>query len=317
MSQALPTGVPDDVAAGAHSNVAGEALRTAREAAGLSIDVVAQHLKLAPRQVRALEDGDYAMLPGRTFVRGFARNYARLMQLDADAVVAALPDATIAPALDKPALGSTAHGVGELDERPRRSSRGSIPVLMVALAVLAAVVDWNRPQGYLRSLVSEKETPATPLTRAPSPAAPGSVVPLRNPLTSPESEPAGNDPASSRDVMPPGDAGTTPTASGPANETQGSVTRPASPPSPAAPASGAPVTLVIEYRATSWTDVRDGNGQRLLVGTMPAGSRQTVSGTPPFDVVLGNVSHTTVTWRGATVDTSAHHKQNVARLRLD
>ena len=63
---------------------AGAALRAAREAAGLSIDDVAQQLKLAPRQVQALEDDDYARLPGRTFVRGFVRNYARFVRLDPD-----------------------------------------------------------------------------------------------------------------------------------------------------------------------------------------------------------------------------------------
>ena len=61
------------------------ALRAAREAAGLSLDEVAQQLKLAPRQVRALEEDDFGVLPGRTFVRGFVRNYARLLNLDADA----------------------------------------------------------------------------------------------------------------------------------------------------------------------------------------------------------------------------------------
>jgi cytoskeleton protein RodZ len=39
---------------------------------------VAQQLKLAPRQVRALEEENFGMLPGRTFTRGFMRNYARL-----------------------------------------------------------------------------------------------------------------------------------------------------------------------------------------------------------------------------------------------
>ena len=39
---------------------AGAQLRAAREAAGLSIDDVAQQLKLAPRQVQALEDEDFA-----------------------------------------------------------------------------------------------------------------------------------------------------------------------------------------------------------------------------------------------------------------
>ena len=61
--------------------MAGALLRAARESAGMTVDAVAQHLKLAPRQVKAIEDGDFKELPGRTFIRGFVRNYARLVQL--------------------------------------------------------------------------------------------------------------------------------------------------------------------------------------------------------------------------------------------
>ena len=68
------------------------AARGARGGRACRVDAVAQQLKLAPRQVRALEADDFAQLPGRTFVRGFVRNYARLLNLDADAVLAALPD---------------------------------------------------------------------------------------------------------------------------------------------------------------------------------------------------------------------------------
>ena len=56
---------------------AGTRLRLAREAAQLTLDDVAQQLKLARRQVVALESDDVAALPGPTFVRGFIRNYAR------------------------------------------------------------------------------------------------------------------------------------------------------------------------------------------------------------------------------------------------
>ena len=66
------------------TTTAGAYLRASREAAGLSVDVVAQQLKLAPRQVRAIEEDDYARLPGRTFVRGFVRNYARLLGIEAE-----------------------------------------------------------------------------------------------------------------------------------------------------------------------------------------------------------------------------------------
>ena len=44
---------------------------------------VAQTLKLGVRQVEALENGDWGGLPGATFIRGFVRNYARLVQVDA------------------------------------------------------------------------------------------------------------------------------------------------------------------------------------------------------------------------------------------
>ena len=80
----------------------------------MSVDAVAQQLKLAPRQVRALEEGDFGHLPGRTFVRGFIRNYARLVRLDPEQVLGALPAGAATPALEAPTLQPTAPTMGEL-----------------------------------------------------------------------------------------------------------------------------------------------------------------------------------------------------------
>ena len=100
----------------------GAQLKLAREAAGLSLDQVAQQLKLAPRQVKALEDENFDVLPGRTFTRGFLRNYARLLNLDPDLLVAHLPDAAHAPSLEPPALHSTGDDDGA-NCRPRTAVR--------------------------------------------------------------------------------------------------------------------------------------------------------------------------------------------------
>src|SRR5258706_15480936 len=62
---------------------AGAQLRAYRENAQLTVDDVAHHLKLARRQVLAIENDDLDALPGPTFVRGFIRNYARLLRVDA------------------------------------------------------------------------------------------------------------------------------------------------------------------------------------------------------------------------------------------
>ncbi|HYL88646.1 MAG TPA: helix-turn-helix transcriptional regulator, partial [Burkholderiales bacterium] len=58
----------------------GGTLKAAREERGLSIAEVAQSLKFAPRQLEALEQERFDLLPGGTFVRGMVRSYARLLK---------------------------------------------------------------------------------------------------------------------------------------------------------------------------------------------------------------------------------------------
>ena len=65
----------------------GARLRAAREAKGLSLHQVADILRLRAIQVQALEEGNYNQLPGQTFVTGFLRSYANLLELDAVALV--------------------------------------------------------------------------------------------------------------------------------------------------------------------------------------------------------------------------------------
>ncbi len=66
----------------------GERLRSAREAQGLAIEQVAARLRLMKRQVAAMENGDFAALGQAVFARGFVRNYAKLLGLDAEEIVA-------------------------------------------------------------------------------------------------------------------------------------------------------------------------------------------------------------------------------------
>jgi len=69
-----------------YANV-GTRLRFERERQGYSVHDIAEQLRLRPRQVQALEDGNYDALPGQTFVAGFLRSYANALGLDAVAVV--------------------------------------------------------------------------------------------------------------------------------------------------------------------------------------------------------------------------------------
>jgi len=279
----------------------GARLRAARESAGLSLDQVAQQLKLAPRQVRALEDEDFAQLPGRTFARGFVRNYARLLNLDGDDLLALLPDATRAPALESPALQSTGAMIAELptagSAKPNLT-RWVIPIVLVGCIVAAAAYEWYR--GGL--------APQNDATR-PAPAAPRAVVPaatssqeLPNPLASEKA-------ASETAVAAPGREAGGEGAAAPA-----AVGAPGAP----APAAASPAPpLQLTYRGPSWTDIRDRDGQVLISRLVAAGSEQSFRGNPPFDIVIGNAREVTLVYRGKPVDLARYMRQNVARLRLN
>lgn len=66
----------------------GQQLQAARQHANLSIEHVAARLCLRLSVIEAIEADDYSSLSGMVFVRGYMRAYARLLQLDADKIIA-------------------------------------------------------------------------------------------------------------------------------------------------------------------------------------------------------------------------------------
>jgi len=275
---------------------AGTLLGAAREASGLSIDAVAQQLKLAPRQVRAIEEDDYAHLPGRTFVRGFVRSYARLIRLDPDKVLAALPAGATAPALEAPTLQPTAPTMGELpttDHSKPGWARWAIPLTLAAVVAAAAVYEWVRPAGVARPTTT-KDPAVVAEGPAIVPASPDtSGTPLPNPVGA--GKPAA-EPSPAREPAP-ASASTAGTSETPVT-------------------SATEQPLAFAFRDYSWTEVRDRSGRLLLSGMNPGGSAQNLSGTPPFDIVIGNAADVRLTYKGDPVDLAPYTRQNVARLRL-
>jgi len=308
--------LPSDVDGVAPSAGPGARLRAAREAAGLSLDQVAHQLKLAPRQVKALEDESFGDLPGRTFSRGFVRNYARLLHLDAQDLLAHLPDVAQAPALESPTLHSTGSMRAELPSSGTAKAglgRWLIPLILIGCIVAAAAYEWYR--GGLTN-VSEPARPASDATdrRGPATAPPPSAIALPNPLVS--TAQTATSPASA-----PKDAAQQPEPPVTSMRDPGAASTGAAAlaPAPAPGASPAPVdaaTLLLTYRGPSWTEIRDKSGQLLISRLVTSGSVEPVNGTPPFDIVLGNAHAVTLVFRGKSVELSPYTRRGVARLTL-
>jgi len=60
----------------------GTYLREAREARGIDLRDAAQQTRISLNYLKALEDEDFARLPGEVFVKGFLKNYGKFLQLD-------------------------------------------------------------------------------------------------------------------------------------------------------------------------------------------------------------------------------------------
>ena len=315
----------------------GATLKAARERAGLSLDQVAQQLKLAPRQVKALEEEDFAQLPGRTFARGFVRNYARLLNLDGDALLAQIPDAAHAPGLVAPSLQSTGTFMGEVPSGVGRSAFGRwlVPLALVACVVAAGSYEWYRSGFTVPRETTESAPPPDARTPAPSVGTARSELP--NPLaTVPSAEPAvENRDAAATNAAPASAASATAASNASApTVTASSAEAPAEAPSAApagqpaaaessppamassAPAAEAPAALLLTYRAASWTQVRDRTGQVIFMHVVPAGAERAIRGSAPFELVIGNANQVTLVYDGKPVDLARYTRQNVARLRL-
>ncbi|MFZ5900097.1 helix-turn-helix domain-containing protein [Desulforudis sp. 1088] len=66
----------------------GELLKAAREEKGLDLGMVEEETKIRKKYIKALEDEDFNVLPGRVYAKAFLRTYARFLGLDAEQLVA-------------------------------------------------------------------------------------------------------------------------------------------------------------------------------------------------------------------------------------
>ena len=149
MTQDIASAVPA-TAADAAGGV-GSALRALRQSKGWSLDEVSSRIKFSPKQIEALENEEWAMLPTGVSLRGLVRNYARLLGADSQAIVDSLdPKAGVTgPVKLSPGSLHTAHAIPQSGGDDDRSSSTSWGWLFAIVLVLAAGVAYAFWQGWL------------------------------------------------------------------------------------------------------------------------------------------------------------------------
>jgi cytoskeleton protein RodZ len=268
----------------------GQQLRAAREARGLTVADVSRAIKLGPRQVVAIEADDWPSLPCTAIIRGFVRNYARLLDLNPDLLMSALDSIKMpqAPELEL-SVGSPVNIPHDGAVDRREYVRVLSGLIVLALAVLAY---FFLPQEVLNSALSALKA----ATQSRDVAAEKVLVPGSDAVKS--SEVAMAPPATS--VL------------------QGGATTPQLQSVPgSASASASANALQFSFAQPSWVEVRDRSGQIIFSQLSQADSQREIEGQPPFTLVIGNASNVTLKYKGRTVDLSMRSKDDVARLTLE
>ncbi len=278
----------------------GASLAAARNKIGLSTADVARSLRLSVRQIEAIEADDFERLPGKTFLRGFVRNYAKLLNIDPEPLLEACQYTAIRPQAQSQPISVPPGQVEISASRSQRTFSGNKPSLWLKYApvifVLALLVwmGFEFLEGSNGNTVVVKpsgEDSAAVALVLPPPVQ--SQVQGEPPPASPEAPVAA--------LVPKEDA--SPVA-------QQAVNRDAS-----IPPGGAKVQL--SFSGESWIDLRDKSGRTIFKQTGQAGNEQVISGAPPLALTVGKAVNVKVYYNDQPVDLIPHTSGDVARLTLN
>lgn len=282
----------------------GQRLRSARLAEDLTVEQLATELRIEAKHLHAIEENRFEEIGVPVFVKGYLKQYGLRLGLDVSDLLAlyhrqtTLPEVQIQPSRT-------------IKLRDERQITSWILAGVVLLAVVVGLALWWRNGGSFDAMPSfrgtESVTPA-PTTdeaapasaEAPEVAAPARTAPPPEPAATPSTDPA---PEQSAPAAAPAPALAEADAADDA---------------PARASAPGTVALTFSFDAESWAEVTDARGERLLFGLNAAGRSVTVSGEPPFAVVLGNAGVVQLTVDGEPFDIpSAGRQGDLARFAVD
>ncbi|MFZ6780084.1 helix-turn-helix domain-containing protein [Undibacterium sp. Ji83W] len=325
---------------------AGAQLSAARVQLGLSLQQVADQLKLSQRQILALENNQFDDLPKMVIVRGFVRSYAKLLKLDPVPIIDSLPaekglgglDADLRPTLATPFMESRTPFLGRQDANNNRKYVIGAVVLAVCALVFVAVQKLEQ-NDYFKNLISTqpaKKTPDAELEKPLESTPPATVKPEaeKSPASTiptvlgtaneakPEAQDAVAPPKLNQEV--PGASASAVVQQSPAPAT---ISAPVLAPAPApvsipAVASTQPVAdaannqLKLKFRQDSWIQVKRENGTVVTSHLAKAGTEEVFDMKEALQLRIGNAAGVDGWLRGKSMGIAPGKDSNVINMNV-
>ncbi|MBC7193193.1 RodZ domain-containing protein [Marinobacter sp.] len=287
---------------------AGQQLRRAREALGLSVEQVADAQHLRPSVIQDIEQGRYERIDSELFLKGYVRAYAKQVNLNAESLLATL-EQELEPLREERAREAEANPLVSIERKKRQKRRIAkmlawIVILGVVIVGVMAYLDSRQTvapslpaeeseDSSGKDMVSPGEAEAgadnsmdEPLDDTAEPL-PEEVAQAQVPVASPPEAEDVFRSEEATDDSPGRSAGETTSATPsmvPDQQPEGVL---ASGPmeEPVAP----PVPLEMSFTGDCWVQITDANGDQLVAALKRSGDRLIVEGVPPLTVVVGAV----------------------------
>lgn len=187
----------------------GRLLKARREALGYSLQSVAENTRIRKVYLESLENNRFAELPGRAYVTGFIRVYARHLGLDSNEVLALLDEAPVAEMkpvkLAEPGSKVLSSGSAPAKTGWRAFLYGFVAVLLAGAAIYylpALWTDTEPPTQAEKPAVVQGEAPVKPEPVVPEAPVPGPVAEQVIAPAPSVAEPAAETPVPVADVQP-------------------------------------------------------------------------------------------------------------------
>jgi len=289
----------------------GSTLREAREGLGMSVYDIAERIKFAPKQVEALEANDFERLPKATFLRGFVRSYARVLQLDEADLIAALPTEPSTQQITKQQIVDVSFPSVLAARRINLMwLAGALGVAMV-LGLFVWVSDGEPAQKPSEVVVETVPLPmpdagVSAVVASPSLSAEPEVAKIAEPRKVEEKVTKTQKAAVSA-----------PAQSIPAASSVAAPTAAAKP--SVAPEMLKRRPLHFVFTGAAWIEVIDVNGDVLLSRSNLGGTEKWIGGPrrAPYDVSIGNPGNVKMYYKGKEIDLSQYAGMNTARLKVE
>ncbi|WP_137226419.1 RodZ domain-containing protein [Shewanella sp. MEBiC00475] len=297
---------------------AGAILKAAREAKGISIETVATQLHLRPKIINDLENDIFVNIASTTYVRGYIKNYARIVNADISQIQQCLSHQL--PEIVAPAMQSFSR---KTTHQARNSRLNLVTYLIVAVLIALLVLWWVQKSSLLTNVDFSKPTveeiaagsnQLEPHQIMSSEAVTPNVNELNHDGSDNVSDSANNAAIEAEDKL----IQTAQNAASAATvlSTNTLNTDSTSTTSTDTNVDGVESVLTIELSGDCWVNVTDANGKVMVDGVKSAAYRIEVSGKKPFKVILGAPQVASISLDGEKVSLAEFVNGRVARLTL-